>query len=100
MNYCNCPNCQTDNCPNAQWKEEDQCMLREQIRVADKAYNWLHDEHQKLRQALRLIADGSHPMPTDRHGWDWMIKIAREALGEQEQPTTKKETHGNNAGTV
>jgi septation ring formation regulator EzrA len=34
------------------WKEEDPRMLREQIRVADAAYNFLHGEHRKLQKRL------------------------------------------------
>ena len=34
------------------WKEEDPRMLREQIRVADVAFNHLHAEHKSSRIAL------------------------------------------------
>jgi hypothetical protein len=37
------------------WSIEDIRMLREQIRVADKAFNYLNTEHQEILQVLQQI---------------------------------------------
>jgi hypothetical protein len=55
---CNCGatswnNLVRENKELRKWKEEDPRMLREQIRVADSAYQQLHKENKELREKLK-----------------------------------------------
>lgn len=39
------------------WKDEDPRMLREQIRVADSAYQRLHEENKRLHEENELLRE-------------------------------------------
>lgn len=39
------------------WKDEDPRMLREQIRVADSAYQRLHEENKRLHEENKLLRE-------------------------------------------
>lgn len=62
--------CHTENhtatrtSPTPPWTIEDPRMLREQIRVADRAYQRLHDEHAQLKKRVEHLLEYARHMPT------------------------------------
>lgn len=46
------------------WTIEDARMLREQIRVADRAYQRLHEEHAQLKKRVGHLLEYARHMPT------------------------------------